>query len=365
WNARPNVYTVLFVFLTARTLVRLHEGKDGRAAFWLVPLFAAWANVHGGFVAGLMMVAVAFSVETASALAGNAAARGRAVLLLALGAACGLATLANPYGVGLYRWVGMLLGDPFFMDLHQEWRSPDFHSAGAVRYELLLLLFPALLAVTARRPNLVELALSVLWLHFALTGFRYVALWVVVAVPLMARSSLAVEWVNACAASVGLRTDPGSLYHTPRGPSPWLWSAAAALAILSGARAMQGKFAAHNQEILATNVLDRLLERTGEWSKQHGRRPVVLHSYDWGGYLTWHGWPRLLNWIDDRNEVQGKDRIRQYFDLMRAAPGWEQALKGVDWVCIAPDVPLAAALAADPRWRREDGDAHAVIFARR
>ena len=29
------------------------------------------------------------------------------------------------------------LGDPFFMDLHQEWRSPDFHSAGAMRYELL------------------------------------------------------------------------------------------------------------------------------------------------------------------------------------------------------------------------------------
>ena len=33
-----------------------------------------------------------------------------------------------------------------------------------------------LLAVSKRRPNLVELGLALLWFHFALTGFRYVSL---------------------------------------------------------------------------------------------------------------------------------------------------------------------------------------------
>jgi hypothetical protein len=262
--------------------------------------------------------------------------------------------------------VGLLLGDPFFMDLHQEWRSPDFHSAGAVRYELLLLLFPALLAVSARRPNLIELALSVLWLHFALTGFRYVALWVVVAVPLMARSSAAIGWANAWAIKAGLSTEPGSLYHTPRDPSGWLWSAVVAVALLGGAKALEGRYAAHNQEIIASRMLDRFLTELEAWQQKHERRPVIFHSYDWGGYLTWKGWPRLLNWIDDRNEVQGKQRIEEYFSIMRAEPGWAEKLRTVDWVCIAPKTPLAAALAADEqRWKKVDGDEHAVIFVRR
>src|SRR5581483_11949208 len=85
----------------------------------------------------------------------------------------------------------------FFMDLHQEWRSPDFHGKGTIRFELLMLLFPLLLGLTRRRPNLIELGLSVLWLHLAYTGFRYVPLWVLVVTPLLARSSAQIPWLQA------------------------------------------------------------------------------------------------------------------------------------------------------------------------
>jgi len=241
-------------------------------ALWLLPLFAAWANVHGGFVAGLMMIAVAFGLEAMSAMAGNAAGARRAGILLLLGGGSGIGNANQPLRHRAVPLGGSAAGRPVFMDLHQEWRSPDFHSAGAIRYELLLLLFPALLAVTARRPNLIELALSVLWLHFALTGFRYVALWVVVAVPLMARSSAAIEWVNAWAVKAGLSTEPGSLYHTPRDPSPWLWSAVIAVALLGGAKALEGRYAAHNQEIIASRMLDRFLTHLEAWQEKHERR---------------------------------------------------------------------------------------------
>src|SRR5205807_8018228 len=139
-------------------------------------------------------------------------ARGRAVHLGLLPGGVFLATLVNPCGVGLYRWVCQLLGDPYFMDLHQEWRSPDFHGKGAMRFELLMLLLPLLLAVTRRRPNLVELGLSVLWLHFALTGFRYVPLWVLVATPLLARSSLRVPWLEEQARRLRVPADGPGLF---------------------------------------------------------------------------------------------------------------------------------------------------------
>jgi hypothetical protein len=85
----------------------------------------------------------------------------------------------------------------------------------------------------------------------------------------------------------------------------------------------------------------------------HRQRPdaVVFHSYDWGGYLTWRGWqpsgPRLLNWIDDRNEVQGQEHVQEYFAILDAKPGWQAKLDRdrVELVCVEGGAPLAQRLA--------------------
>jgi hypothetical protein len=373
WNARPNVLSILFLLLTARACVLFHEGRLSRAGtLWLLPLFAAWANAHGGFVGGLLTLGLATCAEGAQALLdptaeARPAAWRRMFHLAVLTAGAFAATLVNPYGFSLYHWVFQLLGNPYFMELHQEWLPPDFHSAGAMRYELLILLFPLVVGLSARRPSLVEIVLAVAWLHFALTGFRYVALWVVVAVPLLARSSVAIPHLVDLARRLKLTATGDSLFATTRAPAPWAWSAAVALALFGAARGIEGRFAFHSQGILATDALDHLLDVHAEWRAEHGARPVVFHDYNWGGYLTWHGWPEVLNWIDDRNEVQGQERIEQYFSLLRADPGWDKTLDGarVELVCIALDVPLAGELAARPRvWHESYRDEWAVVFER-
>jgi hypothetical protein len=372
WTARPNVFTVLFVLVTARVCVRFHEGALSRArTLWLWPLFAAWANTHGGFVAGFVVLGVTLGVEGALAVLapgeeGRAGARARARHLVVLSGGAFLATLVNPYGPSLYGWVFQLLGDPYFMELHVEWRSPNFHAAGAMRYELLMLLFPLVLAVSARKANAVELALAVVWLHFALGGFRYVALWVVVAVPLMARASVAIPWLQDLARRLDLSAKDGGLFAPRAGASPWLWSGAAALGLLGWARAAEGGFARHKPEIIAAPALDTFLELHAGWREAHGRRPVVFHSYDWGGYLTWHGWPEVRNWIDDRNEVQGKERVQEYFAILKAEPGWEGKLDraGVELICVESGAALTDRLAASPGWRERYRDDYAVIFER-
>ena len=88
-------------------------------------------------------------------------------------------------------------------------------------------------------------------------------------------------------------------------------------------------------------MLDRFLEDLDKWEKKEGRKPVIFHAYDWGGYITWHAWPELLNWIDDRNEVQGEDRFEEYLTILRAEPRWQEKLRHVDFICIFPDAPLA------------------------
>jgi hypothetical protein len=372
WAARPNLFTLLFVLLTARVCAQFHRGRLSRAAtLWLWPLFAVWANVHGGFVAGFTLLGATLLIETGLAVGATdpvqrREARGRSRHLAVLLGGAFLATLLNPYGFSLYRWVYQLLGDPYFMNLHQEWQSPDFRANGALRFELLLLLFPLLLGVSRRRPNPVELGLALLWLHFALTGFRYVALWVVVAVPLMARASLEVPWLREQARRLKRTGTEASLFRPRSGPAPWLWSVLVAVALLGWARGAEGRFARHKPEITPAAALDRLLELHGAWGRAHGERPVVFHCYHWGGYLTWHGGPGFRNWIDDRNEVQGREHIRDYFSIVETDPGWEGKLDRarVALVCIQPQAPLAFRLAEHPGWREVYRDDFAVLFER-
>src|SRR5260370_39562189 len=64
WQARSNVISMLFLLLTVRLCERFHEGKcSWHRLLWLGPLFAVWANTHGGFVAGLASLALAVFIE--------------------------------------------------------------------------------------------------------------------------------------------------------------------------------------------------------------------------------------------------------------------------------------------------------------
>jgi hypothetical protein len=373
WVARPNIFTLLFVPITARVCILLHEGKVSRAAtLWLLPLFAVWANCHGGFVAGLLMLGVALAVEVGVALAGPAPerqqARGRAVHFGALLAGAVAVTLLNPYGVRLYPWVLGLLGDTYFMNLNDEWRSPDFHRAGMFRFELLLRLVPVLFAVSRYRPHAVEIALCVLWLHFALNGFRYVPLLVVVLVPVLGRCSRQLPGLEAAFVPNEDGSQRGLL--APRtGPAPWVWSAVAGVACLLVARGLEGEFARPDPRVIPTAALDRLIAI----HRARGQDTVVFHGFNWGGYLTWKGWPQLRTWIDDRNEVQGRAHCDEFFRVQQGEPGWHAVLDRtrVELVCIAPGEELAARLTEQAQgcrraqaWREVYRDGHAVIFER-
>ena len=371
WVARPNLFTLLFLLATARLCVLFHEGRcSRRKTLWLVPLFALWANVHGGFLAGFVVLGTTIIAEVfLTILALNAqarrAARDRAWHLAALSAGIFLGTLLNPYGLSLYRWILQLLGEPYFMDLHQEWRSPNFHGKGAIRFEWVMLLFPTVLALSKRRPNLVELGLAVVWFHFALAGFRYVALWVVLVVPLLARSSLDIPWLRSQSRRL-FEGGGGVEWFALRPGRPWLWSLVGTFLLLALARGAEGRFARHQPNILPADALNHFLQIHAEWRQRHGHRPVVFHSYDWGGYLTWHGGPDFRNWIDDRNEVQGKEHIQEYFSIAEAEPDWAEKLDRhrAQLICIHPQAALSIRLADDARWCELYRDEWAVIFAR-
>jgi hypothetical protein len=251
------------------------------------------------------------------------------------------------------------LRDPAITNLNLDWLSPDFHAPGAFRLELLILLFPLLLAVSRRRPNAVALGLSLLWLHAALNGRRYAPVFALVATPMLAR--LSAETVPLRRLGAFLTGRYGELSAALNGPrprtAPILWSVLFSLVFFASSR--WTVYARHTPEMVPEAVLNQLLEvHRGE---------KVFHDINWGGYLTWHGWlksPRLLTWIDDRNEIYSRDQMDEYWGLMETRPGWCETLRrrGIGLVCVEPDAPLAARLQETAGWKEVCRDRFAVLF---
>ena len=108
-----------------------------------------------------------------------------------------------------------------------------------------------------------------------------------------------------------------SFSATPLARGGWATVVVIAVVTLGWARLVEG-YSFHAPSNLPTNALTQVIDKHSD--------KVVFHHYNWGGWLTWHGWPKVKNWIDDRNEVQGQAHIERYMLAMDAQPGWEKVL---------------------------------------
>ena len=346
WTARPNIFTFPALVLVVDLCERFHRGAiPARKTLWLLPLFVVWPNLHGGFLAGILVLGVAYLTECATAVLApdphsRTASRLRLRWLTVLGIGVFAATLVNPYGFGLHRWNARMLSDPWIQARSTtEWQPPNLKAAGWFWIEALVLLFPTLAALSRRRVSALPLALGVVFLHFGLTSARYSPLWVVVTVPTLAALAAGVPWFQALTArlSAGLSPDlRGGLARSPFRPPCWFSAAFAGVLLFSSP--WLGQLARHNQDLMPSRALDRFL------AEYHGER--VFHSANWGGYLTLHGWnlrPRFKTWIDDRGDVQGSEHTDLYRAMLAARPDWEEVMErsGVDLLCIPADSQLA------------------------
>jgi hypothetical protein len=103
-SVRPQIFSVLLFAVLLHLLTDADQGRVRR--IWFVPLvMALWVNLHGGWILGLatLIAWVAFRAWW------TGAAGTRLALLTVVGAS-GFATLANPYGIGLWRFLAETVG---------------------------------------------------------------------------------------------------------------------------------------------------------------------------------------------------------------------------------------------------------------
>jgi hypothetical protein len=249
--------------------------RRGAPSFWLLPLMALWANLHGGFVLGLALVA-----PVAVDAVWNADARMRKSLALRWGAfavAAIAASCVTPYG-----WESLLaarkilsLGEA--LPLIMEWRPADFSAIGPLEVCLLFGFGLALYRGISLPPLRILLLLGML--HMALSQTRSQETFALLAPLFLA---------------VPLARQIGAADDVKPTVSPLLF-VGFAIVLLAGTVACGSvvRFGPHTRGSPVAAV--------AELKKLNFSR--VFNDYDFGGYLIASG---VAPFIDGRTELYGE-----------------------------------------------------------
>ncbi len=323
---RAENFTLVFFVLFLWVLVRCQKaGKFGLLAI-LVPAMALWTNLHGGFAAGLALVLV-FAL-------GEALSRRRFSPFLFAGALCLAATLASPYGFGLWAQVFSHLASP---------------PAGLESWDSLL--------AVARRGGFG--LFHAVFLVYALTGFLCLArekrLDPTVFLILAAAVGMALvkaRWIPLALFTLAALVPPVlERALVPGGRRVFRAGALAGLAALAAASCLALAFRApdiHPAEAFAFSTPPERPEKGASHScfypvdavrfmEENRVSGKVVTEVCWSGYVLWRLFPGVRTAMDTRlNTVFPDEARRLYYAFLWGTPGWDEFLAAwpPDWLLL-------------------------------
>lgn len=347
--ARPHVFTLPLLAVSLWLLGR-DRCRPGRAVWLLVPLTALWANLHGGFVALLVSIAI---------LAG-AALLGRCWKLAgryaALAGACLAASLLNPYGIGLHRHILEYLRSDWIRQAVDEFQSPAFRSENSLHFEILL--FTGLMAAASLlwRHRTGEALLVIAWAHAALVSARNIPLFAIAACPILVAE--ATRWWNAWvpgrpSRSIATIVDRMGVEFAAGARRTSLWPAVLLLVLPLLPLHWPSGFP---EAKFPVRLVERQQQAIG------GAR--VFTSDQWGDYLIYRFYLRQTVFFDGRSDFYGAEMGKLYLRTAYGKPGWQTTLErfGIRLALVPQDWPLASLLRQSADWRLVEEEGQAALF---
>ena len=276
--ARPHVLAMPVMVAWTGGLITAAD-RRGTPSFWLLPLMALWANLHGGFVLGLALI-VPIALD-AVWRANVASRRALALRWAAFGIAALAACCCTPYG-----WNSLLASEKILalgtaLPLILEWEPANFGSLGALEICLLVGLGLALLRGIRLPPMRIVLLLGLL--HMALNQGRAAEVLALLA-PLVLAAPLA-------------RQIGGAEMSHSSAAAPLRGVLFASLGIVL----MAGTFAYASVHRFEPHAHGAPVAAVAELKKLNVAR--VFNDYDFGGYLIASG---VAPFIDGRTELYGE-----------------------------------------------------------
>jgi len=356
WLARPHLVT----FLAVVVLLFLLE-RERPVRLWVYAvLFAIWANLHGGFSFGLVLI----GIYLVGALAEAASATDRAhwlawskhyALALLVGAA---ATLINPNGPALPAHVVGFFGESYLTDVTNEFMSPNFHTWTGKIFLAVMLLAAGALAVSRKRPNYPRLLLILASIAFSLIAQRNIALFGLTAMAVLALH-IDPEWRRL--SGIGRIRAAFERDEARRRSGPWAVGLTVVMVIVALNRGSIGSF------MVVPNAFDRAVFPVAavEEARRERIEGHLFHEFIWGGYILLE-WPEQKVFIDGGTDYYGTDLYREFIETITLTPGWRDtfAKRQISLALLGTGSALAHELARDSTWGVRYCDDRAVLLQR-
>jgi hypothetical protein len=355
WLARPHVFSLLFTIIWCHCLDRF-QYRNQRTLIYLPLLMLVWVNLHGGFMIGLVFLAIYLSGNIFFAL-GNGSkslehidkAKRLALAFIATLVAC----LINPNGAEILWFPFRVTSDRFIMDRVIEFLSPNFHDTLPFKYMLLATI--GALALSRSALNLIEVTLVLLLSYMALYSARHMSLFAIVVAPILLRSLENILRGFPDRYFQIYQRRVANLLAIEANGRRYVWPLAGVILIigLGMAGTIQYGFSDKKFPVAAVDFLKK--------------EPVagnMFSSDEFGDYLIFTAWPAYRVFMDGRSDMYGEKYGRDYLRVANAQRGWKEVFEkyNITWVLFDTESPLTAALQEQADWQPIYSDRTATLF---
>jgi hypothetical protein len=358
WLERPQLFTYLGAVAFAAALSGEPPANWGAALRRFGPLVGAtlvWANLHAGFVTGIMLLGL-WTVGHALFGRGRPGWAVGVVGGATATAACAAVALINPNGVDLLTYPFDYLRQSVYPKYILEWQRTTFDNGPHLAGGVLVLVSLVAAGLRLRRGGGPGFVWMVVLGALVLTAKRHVPVAAVVAGPVLARGlGVLLE---------GRERGRRTLQRLRAGESGRP-SAAALVLAGAGLVAMLAYFP-WKGDFKACVAPGSVPAGCATFLAEQGYRGNILNPFNWGGYLIFTLYPQCRVAIDQRPDVYGETLVGISQRLDGGPPEWEALVEAQhpDLVVWFADSRLVGLVAGSPKWRLIYVDAVAAAFER-
>ena len=356
WMARPH----LFSFLAVVILLGLLEEPKRKSLLACAVLFAFWANLHGGFLYGFILIGLYLLGSLGELFLSDDPGRwgARAKQYLAMLAVAVVVTFLNPYGLKLHRHLFDFFGQPFLRDNTAEFVSPNFHDPDGKLFLAVLLVAFSTLALHRQRPTLPRLLIILVSTAFGLISVRNIPLFGLMALPLIALE-VSPPW-RTLPVFPEVRERFSRTVDRTR-TLPWVAPVLLLLGVVALNHGQLGSLQLIRDEFDPTVFPVNAVSK----ARSAGLEGHVFTPLAWGGYVL-YAWPEQQIFIDGGTDFFGENIFREYIQIRRLSPGWRELIRNHDIsvMLLERQTALAHELARESDWAVWYCDSLAVLFRR-
>ncbi|MBI5573465.1 MAG: hypothetical protein HY919_02785 [Elusimicrobia bacterium] len=308
WHFRPQIFTFLFFVI----LIYLLKIKK---LLFIPLLFLFWANIHGGFFAGLVYFFV-FAISSSEK-----------IKLFSFFTVSAVITFLNPYGFELWAGIFRAFFNPLTRSYIIDWQPSHFFDIDFAGYWGLVSVFAYFTLIKIKKIRLAEIIPPVLFLFLSFTSIRHIPIFAVVSAPLIGNyfSDL-----------------PARIYS----------KAVLVIAVILTILAVYSK-----PKIKLEVDKNAYPVEAVEYLKKINFSGNVFCEFDWGEYILFHLYPQVKISFDGRYDtVYPIDFIKNSFEFLNLSKG--VLPKNTDAVLVYSNRNISV----KPVWKKNYSDGTAVLY---